>query len=257
MGMNCDKEKIRCMHSKEAVSMLLSHAPHRLSIKEIAGITNYHRNTVRPAIKELLTEEKIHAMGDGNNTIYYIDSITSHYRRIARTIYELELNHLTDKIKLDILRGIGYNMVKDILDELDIHAEQIKNNHDSLIEALIHVKMAYPFTDLKYETSDSGTGTSVSSALEFDIPDGEFDQTDFNLNVSPCLCAGNKENFYACEMVAGALTGAIEGACGINAEVQPIGNGTSEEYGDFCTYNIKSPGFKSTTDHKVETQIRN
>jgi hypothetical protein len=244
------------MHSKEAVSMLLSHAPHRLSIKEIAGITNYHRNTVRPAIKELLFENKINSMGDGNNTIYYMDSITDHYRRIAQTIYQLELSHLTDKMKLDIIRGVGYNMVNNSLKELEIHADQIKENHDSLIEALIHVKMAYPFTDLKYDTNDSSRGSVVQSALNFEIPDGDFDQTNFNLNISPCLCGGDSESYYACEMVAGALEGAIEGACGVKAEVKPIDNGLSEVYGKYCTYNIKSPGFKSNTEQQIASTFQ-
>lgn len=244
------------MHSKEAVSMLLSHAPHRLSIKEIAGITNYHRNTVRPAIKELLAEQKINSMGDGNNTVYYIDSITGHYRRIAKTIYQLDLSHLTDNMKLDIIRGVGYNMVKNSLQEVEIHADQIKDNHNSLIEALIHVKMAYPFTDLKYDSSDSNRGSVVQSALNFDIPDGNFDQTNFNLNISPCLCGGDSESYYACEMVAGALEGAIEGACGVNAEVKPVDNGVSEVYGNYCTYNIQSPGFKSKEEQQIASSFQ-
>jgi hypothetical protein len=226
-----------CCHSSEAILLILSRTPWRLSIKELSDITRFHRNTLRPTLYALKDQNKIQSTGDSKSSQYYYGGITDFYRRQAKAIDALDLP--VDQIKA-IAKNIGYNLVKNTLEEALEEGPEFK--HDSLYEAVLHIKMAYPFSDIiigkdgKVKSGTAFTATSLSG--DFDI--NKISPNDFNLRIHACLCDGNDDDHISCAMVIGALQGAIEGACGTRAEVKWNGKGKDTKYGIYCQYRITS-----------------
>jgi hypothetical protein len=229
-----EEDKLRCCHSSEAILLILSRTPWRLSIKELSEITRFHRNTLRPTLKELKRENKIKSSGDSKSSMYYYGGVVDFYRRQARAIEGLDLPE--DQIS-EIAKKLGYNLVINTLNEALDQGPEFR--HGSLFEALLHIKMAYPFSDIIL--SDNGKARSSITFTTAEEKEGkDIDPTDFNLRVHECLCGGNKDDHVSCAMVVGALEGAIEGACGVQAEVTWNGSGVDSNFGKFCQYRIVS-----------------
>lgn len=235
----------KCMHSSEAIQMLLSHAPLRFSIKEISGMIDFHRNTVRPAVRDLLNRDQIHQFGKSS---YYGKTVSEHYRDIARSIYNAPIRGMTESMKKDLLRATGRNLVMQnlagIVDEN--YTEQF--DHDNLVEAMLHLKMSYPFTDMEIitETKETRRGTKEVEVVRPDLtfhvnPDKYESDDEVDLTISPCLCMGEEKLSYVCEMVTGALEGGISSAC--NAEVRAVehlhcSDQSNDDEENSCTYYI-------------------
>lgn len=223
----------KCSHPENAIVMLLSHAPQRLTITEISSLTGYHRNTVRPALKRLVADGKIKFMGKGNHTVYYRESVTDQYHRIAKMILDMDMPELDYIKRTQILRKMGKQMVIDSIQ--DIMAEKHDPEKMSVRDSLAHLKMSYPFNDLIH------TPDGIMSTVEFKIDGaeqlGQFKE--IRLQVGPCLCGGNSDNDFACLMVEGALEGGIVATVGYEPhKVEKSGlNGDSNE--DYCTFLIQ------------------
>ncbi|MHA2249725.1 MAG: hypothetical protein ACXAD7_05155 [Candidatus Kariarchaeaceae archaeon] len=227
-----NEEKLKCCHSSEAILLILSRTPWRLSIKELSEITRFHRNTIRPTLKKLLDDKnvKIKSTGDSKSSLYYYGGVVDFYRRQSKAISDLDLPE--NQIK-DIAKNIGFNIVKNTLEEALVDGPEFR--HNSLFEALLHIKMAYPFSDITVDESGRARASTV-----FTVADQITNPADFNLRIHSCLCGGNQDDHVSCEMVMGALEGAIEGACGVQATVKLHGSGDDEKHGPFCEYQIIS-----------------
>ncbi len=223
-----------CCHSKEAIILTLSRTPWRLSIKELSDITHFHRNTLRPTLKKLLEDNKnkIKTTGDTKSGHYYYGGITDFYRRQARAIEELDLP--SDQIG-KIASDIGYNLVKNTLKEALKNGPQFR--HNSLYEAILHIKMAYPFSDFIWSETGRVQSGTVFRANSLDN-ETEINPHDFNLRIHSCLCNGDKEDHISCSLVIGALKGAIVGTCGVDANVKWNNAGNDPKYGTYCQYQI-------------------
>ena len=187
--------------------MYLSRNPNRYTIKELATLTAFHRNTTKKAISRM---DDILSMGSGNYTSYYMRSMTDHYRTIGKAlklIFETE-GHNNQELR-DKLRAFGYALVKSNLEEIIDETYIDQYNHDNLFESLIHLKLSYPFEDL-IEITDNDGETHLQSSVRLD-----FDKRGNTrlLKVDQCLCRGEVETGYLCEMVAGALQAGLHFAC--------------------------------------------
>lgn len=241
-GEGCSHNKLSCCHSSEALLLLLSRTPWRLSIKELSEITHFHRNTIRPTLKFLKDEGKIKSIGENKNQMYYYGGVIEFYRRMAKSLDELDLP--TETIH-KLAEQFSYNLVKETLS--DALEDGPEFTHESLYEALVHIKMAYPFSDIKierYEDDDGNSKTRTIPTTIFTVPHEEdnFDPSDFNLRVHSCLCRGEKDFKTSCNMVIGALKGAIEGSTRVKAKVEWIQSGNNEN-GQFCEYRVIGIGF--------------
>ncbi|MHA2501832.1 MAG: hypothetical protein ACXAE3_03085 [Candidatus Kariarchaeaceae archaeon] len=224
----------KCMHSKEAIQMLLSHAPLRYSIKELSQLTGFHRNTIRPAVKELTDKEVISNFGTSQ---YFSQSISEHFRNLAKSIYSID-DGLSEDTKQSILRTFGRNLVQENLKKV-ISEEYMQHfNHSILTEALLHLKMSYPFADVT-NTPDGSGQDNIRVNVKFELL-REYDTgNELDLKISPCLCQGETNQRYMCEMVAGAIEGGILSACQSEPkEVVHNGSGINGN-GQYCQYYIK------------------
>jgi len=214
--------------------MLLSHAPLRYSIKELSDLTGFHRNTIRPAVKELGGKNLIANFG---NSQYYSSTISEHFRLLGKSLYELDLG-FDEQTKLAMLRQFGKNLVQNNLDQVIDENYATHFNHSKIAEALLHLKLSYPFADV---TSKDTTGKNeISIDISFEVDTNRYDSDkEMDLHIYPCLCQGDSGQSYLCEMVAGALEGGIISACRAEPmEVVHLGPSQDEE-GKFCRYYIR------------------
>ncbi|MHA2030010.1 MAG: hypothetical protein ACW99Q_11505 [Candidatus Kariarchaeaceae archaeon] len=231
-------DKLHCSHSSETLLLLLSRSLWPLTIKEISELSGLHRNTIRGTLKDLMGT-KIKAIGvkkEGEKTKntkidqYYYLGINDFYRSIAGAIDKLPLNQ---ELKTQMAREMAYNLVHDRLNNAlddDRHFA-----HAFPLEALLHVKFAYPFTDLDIDKEGK---FHAKTKFKIRANKGKKKPDNFNLRVHACLCNGLEENNLACHMVVGALEGAFEGSIGFKTNVSWVSHGVDDRAGSFCEYNI-------------------
>jgi len=233
---SCKKGKtFRCMHSDEAIKMLLANNPTRYSIKEIATLTNFHRNTTKKAIDRL---DELKSIGSGNYTNYYLRSITDHYRIIIDAIASSTL--LSDTTGVErLFEKFGYNMVENNLNEIITKEYTEQFTHDTIVESLLHLKMSYPFVDL--EEDEQG---ELKTSVDFHIEELNDAENEVILRINPCLCQGDANENY-CNVVIGALKAGLELACQMyNDEVT---HEARSEQG--CLYRLK--GLRKAEDELI------
>ncbi|MCH8906595.1 MAG: hypothetical protein IH840_05860 [Candidatus Heimdallarchaeota archaeon] len=238
---DCSDHKLNCCHSSEAVLLLLSQFPQKFSIKEISELTNFHRNTLSSTIKTLVIKGKLRRFS-GSEFCY--GGVKSHYQRQAESISEL--TGIDRETKQKIAEEMAYNNVRKAL------ADALQNgpefSHRNLQEAMVHLKMAYPFTDI---VMNQNGVSQINTHFRVLPRTGETTITkkDFNLRIHSCLCEGRQDLSTACAMVQGALRGAIEGSIGIKAQVELEDRGVDQELGSYCEYNIKKISRTIETPH--------
>jgi len=223
------------MHSGEVIQMLLSHAPLRYSIKELSDLTGFHRNTIRPAVKELTEKDELSNFG---NSQYYSNTISEHYRILGRSLYDLDLG-FDDNTKLNVLRQFGRNLVVKNLNRV-INEEYTDHfNHTTIGEALLHLKLSYPFADVTSTISNENT-SDMKIDVTFEVETNHYEtDKEMDLHIYPCLCRGDTSQSFLCEMVAGALEGGIISACQAEPlEVLHLGN-AEDELGKYCRFYIR------------------
>lgn len=245
-----------CCHSAESILLLLSKSPWPYTIKEISDLTNLHRNTIRESLRKLRDSGVINSLGVKNPSDktkkqygidqYFYESTTDHYRSLARSLSNLDF---TNPIKKEIATKIGFQLVKDRLEVifsklnlLDNFAES-RFTHVNLEHALLHLKMAYPFSDLSLDVENRLILDTKFKIKSIDSSE-ENQENRFNLKLNPCLCNGQQEYYLACHMVEGALKGIIQSAIGMEADIEWDSTGHDSD-GQFCAYTISTHGIHS------------
>lgn len=197
------------MTSDEAIRIFLSRNPVKFTISDIASALGYHRNTTKKAIKRI---DDVSFIGSGNYTNYFIKSMMDHYREIGEAVkVAYDSNPLNEPLKFfEHIRAFGYALVKENL-EATITDEYVENyNHEKLEDSLIHLKMSYPFENIIEVKQEDGSTEIRSSVKFYLVRDGLPGTT---LRVDPCLCLGNMDEAYLCEMAAGGLQAGLNFAC--------------------------------------------
>lgn len=232
-------DKLHCTHSSETLLLLLSRSLWPLTIKEMAELSGLHRNTIRGTLKGLMGT-KIKAIGvkkEGEKTKntkidqYYYSGVNDFYRSIAGAIEKLPVSQ---ELKTQIAQNLAYNLVNDRLKKaLDNEKHQA---HAVPHEALLHIKMAYPFTDV--DVDNHGNMYSKTKFVRR-ANKGKLKPDDFNLRVHGCLCNNDEALHLPCHMVIGALEGAFEGSIGFKTVVKWVTSGVDDRAGNYCEYNIR------------------
>ncbi|OLS26168.1 MAG: hypothetical protein HeimC2_16600 [Candidatus Heimdallarchaeota archaeon LC_2] len=232
-------DKLHCSHSSETLLLLLSRSLWPLTIKEISELSGLHRNTIRGTLKGLMGT-KIKAIGvkkEGENTKntkidqYYYSGINDFYRSIAVAIEKLPISH---DLKGQIAENLAFNLVNDRLKDAFSNRDR-EFSHAYPLEALLHVKIAYPFTDID---RDKDGKVYAKTKFKLRANKGKKKPDNFNLRLHSCLCDGNKDFHLPCHMVIGALEGAFQGSTGFKTKVKWVTAGVDDRAGSFCEYNI-------------------
>ncbi|MDH5402189.1 MAG: hypothetical protein OEZ01_10460 [Candidatus Heimdallarchaeota archaeon] len=253
MGSKCyDDEKLPCCHSQEHILLFLTRTPWRFSINELAKVTNFHRNSLRPVLKSLVESNKIQTFGEKNHSLYYYNGVIDHYRRIAKSLHS-EGDDIKESQRIAI--KFGYQLVKNTLKEA-LTDGIFKFHHHSVHEMLLHVKWAFPFSDLLYTKDGEYRPGTVFTIGDHNTTFSSIDPNDFSVRIHPCLCRGEAESQIACALTMGALKGAIEGTCDIKTEVTWTSYGIHEEFGSYCEYQVKALDPLPINFHHVSDNVK-